>query len=130
MSLIETARKYRLIIEQAMASIEDETALEAVSLFPKWDETAAYLVNDRVKYNDVLYRCLQAHTAQATWHPDIAPALWAKVLVIEDEILPWEQPDSTNPYQIGDKVLHNDKTWESEVADNVWEPGVYGWKEI
>ena len=41
-----------------MASIEDETALEAVSLFPKWDETAAYLVNDRVKYNDVLYRCL------------------------------------------------------------------------
>lgn len=33
-------------------------------------------------------------------------------------------------YNTGDKVKHNDKTWESTVDANVWEPGVYGWSEI
>lgn len=39
------------------------------------------------------------------------------------------------PYQVGSKVTHNGKKWESMVANNVWEPGVFGvdsniWKEI
>jgi C-terminal processing protease CtpA/Prc len=32
--------------------------------------------------------------------------------------------------QIGDKVTHNGKVWESIVDNNSWEPGVYGWTEI
>lgn len=39
------------------------------------------------------------------------------------------------PYQIGSKVTHNGKKWESMVANNVWEPGAFGvdqniWKEV
>ena len=49
-------------------------------------------------------------------------------------ILPWVQPDSTNPYAKGDKVTHIGKTWESLVDNNVWEPGAVGtenlWKEV
>ena len=41
----------------------------------------------------------------------------------------WEQPDSTNPYMKGDKVTHGGKTWVSDIDNNVWEPGVYGWSE-
>lgn len=48
----------------------------------------------------------------------------------DGEVLPWEQPDSTNPYMTGDKVTHNGKTWVSDVDNNVWEPGVYGWTEV
>lgn len=33
-------------------------------------------------------------------------------------------------YQIGAEVTHAWKTWTSTVANNVWEPGVYGWKDI
>ena len=40
------------------------------------------------------------------------------------------QPDSTNTYKKGDKVIHNGKTWVSDVDNNSWEPGVYGWSEI
>lgn len=29
-----------------------------------------------------------------------------------------------------DKVIHNGKTWVSDIDNNVWEPGVYGWNEI
>lgn len=86
-------------------------------------------------YNGVLYRCLTAHTSQATWNPADAPSLWAKVLIPNPDVIPaWEQPDSTNPYMLGDKVTHQGKTWQSLVDNNVWEPGATGteslWKEI
>ena len=53
------------------------------------------------------------------------PDEWTEV----DDIPEWVQPDSTNPYRKGDKVVHNGKTWESTIDNNVWEPGVYGWAE-
>lgn len=29
----------------------------------------------------------------------------------------------------GDKIKHNGKIWQSDIDNNVWEPGVYGWSE-
>lgn len=131
MTLIELARKLRPYIEKAAVSLSDEDALEAVQLFPAWNSTATYAVGDRVRYNDILYSCLAAHTAQADWTPTAAPSLWAKVLIPDPDVIPeWEQPDSTNPYSAGDKVTHNGKTWVSDIDGNVWEPGVYGWTEV
>jgi chitodextrinase len=108
----------------------DEQALEVLAIYPAWREEVEYAVGDRVLYNDVLYRVLQTHTSQATWTPDISANLFAKVLIPDVNVIPeWEQPDSTNPYMIGDKVKHNGKTWVSIVDNNVWEPGIYGWEE-
>lgn len=130
MTLTELARKLRPLIEKAAAGLTDADALEAVQLFPLWDTTATYAVNDRVRYDGTLYRCLQAHTAQDTWTPTAAPSLWAKVLIPDPDTVPeWEQPDSANPYAKGDKVTYNGKTWVSTIDGNVWEPGVYGWIE-
>lgn len=128
----ERAYQLRALIEQAAASLSDEEALGGVELFPKWDmDNKEYKVNDRVSYNGVLYKCLQAHTSQSTWTPTDAASLWAKVLIPDPEVIPeWEQPDSTNPYMAGDKVTHNGKTWQSDIDNNVWEPGIYGWSEI
>lgn len=131
MTLIELARKLRPYIEKAAESLSDEDALEAVQLFPAWNSAATYAVGNRVRYNDTLYSCLTAHTAQADWTPAAAPSLWAKVLIPDPNVIPeWEQPDSTNPYSAGDKVTHNGKTWVSDIDGNVWEPGVYGWTEV
>lgn len=131
MTLIELARKLRPYIEKAAVSLSDEDALEAVQLFPAWNSAATYAVGDRVRYNDILYSCLTAHTAQVDWTPTAAPSLWAKVLIPDPDVIPeWEQPDSTNPYSAGDKVTHNGKTWVSDIDGNVWEPGVYGWTEV
>lgn len=131
--MITRAKAYALrrMIEKASVSLADSDALEAVELFPKWSESADYAVLDRVQYNGVLYKCLQAHTAQETWNPADASSLWAKVLIPDPDVIPeWEQPDSTNPYKKGDKVKYNGKTWESDIDGNVWEPGVYGWHEV
>ena len=132
-TLIELAYKLRPYIEKAAISLTDEDALEAVQLFPSWNPTATYAVGDRVRYDNVLYRCLQAHTAQEVWTPTDAPSLWAKVLIPDATVIPeWEQPESTNPYKKGDRVMFKSKIYESTMDGNVWSPEGYpaAWKEI
>lgn len=126
---LEAARVVRAAMDAAGRLLTDEQALEAAAIYPAWDGEAAYEKDDRVRYGERLYRCLQAHQAQAGWTPTAAVSLWAKVLTSETgEALPWEQPESTNPYMEGDRVTHGGKTWVSTVDNNVWEPGVYGWE--
>lgn len=128
---LEAAQKVRNVMDTAGAMLTDDQALTVTALYPSWDDSAAYSVGQRVRYGGALYKCLTAHTAQAGWTPPDSPSLWAKVLTDPaGAILPWVQPDSTNPYMIGDKVTHNGKTWVSTVDNNVWEPGDYGWQEV
>ena len=130
-TLIELAEKLRPFIEKAAMSLDDADALEAVQLFPHWNDSAKYQKDDKVQFQNILYKCLQGHIAQPTWSPITSPSLWAKVLIPNpNEIPEWEQPDSTNAYQIGDKVMFEGKIYESVIANNVWAPNVYGWKEV
>lgn len=112
-------------------SATDEQALAASILYPSWRSGIDYIEGQRVLYNTVLYKVLQSHTSQDAWTPDAAPSLFAKVLIPDETVIPeWQQPDSTNPYMKDDKVTHNGKTWMSDIDNNVWEPGVYGWTEL
>ena len=135
MTLIEKARELRKILEKAMTeaqSLTDAEAITATCLHPKWSgDGVQYTAGQRVQDDGVLYTVLQAHTSQPDWKPAAAPSLFAKVLIPDPTVIPeWEQPESTNPYSKGDKVMHNSKTWVSDIDGNVWEPGVYGWTEV
>lgn len=112
--------------------LDDVVASNYPNLYADWTIDKNYDTNDRVCYNNIIYKVLQPHTSQAEWNPEAAASLYAKILTSAnpDEILSWEQPDSTNPYMTGDKVHHNEKTWVSNCDNNVWEPGVYGWDEV
>ena len=109
-------------------SLTDEQALSVQVIYPQWDGNGtAYTAGFKVLSNDILYKCLQAHTSQADWTPEAATSLWTKVLIVDKTTIPeWEQPDSTNGYAAGDKVTHNGATYESLVDNNVWEPGATG----
>ena len=112
-------------------TVTDEQALAVLALYPTWRSGVNYVAGTRVLYNGTLYKVLTAHTSQEDWTPDAAPSLFAKVLIPDETVIhEWEQPDSTNPYSAGDKVTHNGKTWVSDIDNNVWEPGVYGWTEL
>ena len=126
----QTAIKYRRRIEQAAVSLPDEDALDAPEMYPHWREYMALAVNDRICYNDKLYRVVQAHTTQAGWEPDIALALFTEVAK-PGEIPDWKQPTGTqDAYMAGDKVRYDEKVWESLINNNVWQPGVYGWNMV
>lgn len=133
MTLLELARKLRPYIEKAAFYLNDEDALEAPNLFPNWIPNKSYVVDERVRYDNILYKCLQAHTSQEAWTPIAAPSLWAKVLIPDENVIPdWEQPGSTNAYMTGDKVMFDGKVYESVIDNNIWSPAAYpaGWKEI
>lgn len=125
------AEQYRRHINAILAPLADDAAVEVADLFERWAENKAYTIGGRVRYNGVLYKCLQDHTSQADWMPDDAVSLWAEVLIPDPDVIPeWVQPKSTNTYMKGDKVTHNEKIWVSDIDNNVWEPGVYGWSEV
>lgn len=125
----EHALKLRELILKASISLDDESALQGIELFPLWKTDTAYEGGIRIRYNDVLYKCVQAHTSQPSWTPDITPALWTEVSI--DEFPEWKQPTGAqDAYRIGDKVSHLEKHWISAIDYNVYEPSVYGWDEV
>ena len=128
-----TREEFVTFLRSARLTADDQTALAGKDLYPVWNDKSAYKNGDRVRFNDILYKCLQDHTAQASWTPTDAPSLWAKVLIPTPSVVPeWEQPESTNPYMKGDKVTYKGKTYESLIDNNVWSPEAYpqGWKEV
>ena len=112
-------------------SIDPVTAAEHADLFAEWAYPIAYTVGQIRRYNGTLYKCVQAHTSQAYWAPPAAPSLWSLTADPTEEWPEWIQPiGAHDAYDLGAKVSHNGKHWTSDVAANVWEPGVYGWTEV
>ena len=110
---------------------DDVVALEIQEFYDEWQVGVSYVVGQYVRYEEILYKVLTAHTSQEGWTPDSASSLFAKVLIdLDGGILEWEQPDSTNPYMKGDKVTFEGVTYVSTVDSNVWQPGVYGWEIV
>lgn len=137
---------------QAHTSQDDWTPSRAPSLFAEvltsedgepqeWvqpSSTNPYLTGDKVIYNGLVYESLIDNNV---WAPDAYPEGWRLIsepepepepnVEPEEETIPeWTQPDSTNPYQTGDKVMYNGSIYESTVDNNVWAPDVYGWSLI
>ena len=130
MTYTERARALRPYIEKASTSLTDEDALQAVELFPQWVTGHHYIVDERLQYNGVLYRVVQAHTSQADWTPDITPALF--VVVSLDEWPEFVQPTGAHDaYNQGDKVTFEGKHYISLIDGNVYSPTAYpdGWQE-
>ena len=113
---------------------DDAKALAIQEFYDDWEVGVKYEVGTYIRYEEVLYKVITAHTSQSDWTPTSASSLFAKVLTdpTGETINEWVQPDSTNPYMAGDKVIFNGKTYESVINNNVWSPSAYpaGWKEI
>lgn len=125
----ELARKFRRFIELMSENATDEEALDNILAFPKWEVGREYVKDERIRYDEVLYKVLQNHTSQADWTPDVAVSLYVKVSI--EEFPEWVQPTGAHDaYNKGDKVSHNEKHWESLIDANTYEPGVYGWEEV
>lgn len=132
----EEARQLRKLLEDTTENMTDEKIAGFPAFVEKWKAGKKYKAGKRLAHEGIVYKVLQEHISQEGWEPDKAPSLFAKVLIPTDDegqqtdIPEWEQPDSTNPYMKGNQVTHNGKTWESDIDNNVWEPGVYGWHEV
>lgn len=127
----EHAYKLRELLHKASASLTDEDALEGIELFAPWEASTAYALDVRVRFEGKLYKCVQAHTSQEDWTPDITPALWTDVAK-PGEIPVWKQPTGAqDAYRIGDLVHYPDAdgpVYRCTIDYNVYAPDVYGWE--
>lgn len=129
--MITKARMRRIIasLVSMRNSASDEQAYYAPDIYPAWKDETAYAVDDRISYGGKLYKCVQAHTSQSDWTPDVTPALWVRVSV--EEFPEWIQPTGAHDtYALGAKVSHLGKHWVSTIDNNPYEPSVYGWNEV
>lgn len=113
--------------------IDEVTASENANLFLEWDGHSSFNENDLRQHNGKLYKCLQAHTGQADWTPDVSTSLWKELGINENGIVEWSQPiSSADAYITGDEIIYNGVHYRSLIDNNVWSPEAYpqGWQVV
>lgn len=120
-------------INDALEPLDDKVAAELATLFPMWAVGVSYETGARRQYDEKLYKCVQAHVSQEGWEPPNVQALWTEIAK-PGEIPVWKQPTGAqDAYMAGDKVHYpteSDSVYASNIDNNVWEPGVYGWELV
>ena len=102
------ALNLRKHIEDAVQSLPDAAALEAVVLHPVWKAGIAYSAGYKAQHNGRLWRCRQAHTSQEEWEPENVPALWEEICETHDGSL-----YDPIPYE-GSMALENGKYYSQD----------------
>lgn len=122
------ADELRSALDEITAAMTDEEALENKVLFKLWKTDTAYQKDEKVRYGDNLYQCVQPHTSQADWTPPaVARAVAGSFL--------WLNTRNGRTHRGARRlrprasVTHNGKKG-LELDGNTWEPGVYGWTEV
>ena len=107
------AKQLRQLIERIAVTLDDETALAGVELFPMWAIGRYYAAGDRVQHGGRLWRCIQAHTSQEGWEPENVPALWEEICETHDGSLADPIPYDCNmalesgKYYVQDGVIYH-----------------------
>ena len=136
---IYLAKQLRRAMQLYIANLEDESVMmEVADLYPSWEDLLAQKKNFPAKTvfkwganadgETQLWSFISDYTPQELYPPDVDISHYKKVGVTESGVPLWTQPlGATDAYQKGDIVEHKGQTWISDLDNNVWEPGVYGW---
>ena len=127
------ALKLRAIVEQAVASLDDKTASEAPTLFPRLKQDGSLIrAGTRINHNGEVKKAAVDLWDTADNSPDNAPTLW-ETLDYKDgyRIIP-ETITVTGAFAKGERGWWNGKLYESVAENNVYTPEQYApyWKEV
>ncbi len=116
----------RLAVADGRVTDEELLSIQPALEGRVWKAGQTVQVGDVYSYNAFLWRCLQAHTTQNDWPPDVVPALWRKVEIIhKDEVRVWQ---SGVNYAVGDEVAYPDENGalytclQAHTSLTGWEP--------
>ena len=91
-----------------------------------WQPGIDVVADDVYTFGAFLWKCVQAHTTQETWPPDLTPALWRKVeMVTEDAVRVWA---ANMDYAAGDVVAYPEaestkyECLNAHTSQTGWEP--------
>ena len=133
------AQQARRVFELFAAQITDESVMmEVADMYPAWEQLVAkkaeckagtvFRWGENADGETQLWSFVSDYTPSEIYPPDMDISHYNKIGITEDGTPIWTQPlGATDAYMAGDVVSHKDQLWVSEVDNNVWEPGVYGW---
>lgn len=97
-------------MEQAKQLLDDDAAMQCVSIFDEWRIDVDYKAGDRIRYMNKLYKVLQDHHSQIDWTPDKAVSLFVDIADPADPWPEWVRPTmAEDAYVLGAQVTHNGK---------------------
>ena len=92
---LSEAIKLRELIEKAVESLNDNEAVQAKQLYPKWEPNQTYTTGFKFQYNGDLYKCFMDHTSQSNWLPGVGTeSLYTRI-------------DETHDGSLGDPIPYN-----------------------
>lgn len=83
----EKAVKIIDALKRVRETLTDEEALNYIVLYPDWKVGKELAVGERIEFEDKLYKVITAHTAQATWEPNVALTLFEPIDVVNEGTL-------------------------------------------
>lgn len=127
------ALKLRAIVEQATASLDDKTASEAPTLFPRLKQDGSLVrAGTRINHNGEVKKAAVDLWDTADNSPDNAPTLWETIDYRDGYRIIPETITVTGAFAKGERGWWNGKLYESAVENNVYTPEQYArnWTEV
>lgn len=134
MTVIEQAQAIRNSMNTVTANLTDEEALAVMDLYLPWKVGETYVNGDMRRDEGKLFRCLQGHTSQTEWKPELAPALWVEIAAPGEYREIREGMLSTEAFA-KDEIgwwQSEDNLYKSLIDANTYTPESYpeGWEKV
>lgn len=127
------AIRLRSIVEQAAVSLDDKTASEAASLFPRLKGDGSLVkAGTRINWHGTVKRAAVDLWDTKENAPDAASALWEDILYREGYRIIPEVITVTTAFSKGECGWWGDTLYESLADANVYTPAAYpnNWREV
>lgn len=129
----DEALRLRAIVEQAAASLDDQTASEGAALFPRMKGDGSLVsTGTRINWGGVIKRAAVDLWDTAENTPDAAPTLWEDIAYRQGwRIIP-ATITAGAAFAQGECGWWGDTLYKSLIASNVWTPDAYpaGWEVV
>ncbi len=127
------ALRLRAIVEQAAASLDDQTASAGAALFPRLKQDGALVkAGTRINWNGTLKRAAADLWDTEANNPDNAPTLWEDIAYRDGfRIIPQTITAGT-AFALDECGWWGDTLYRSTISNNVWTPEQYsaGWEAV
>ena len=127
------ALRLRAIVEQAAASLDDQTASEGAALFPRLKADGSLVsAGTRINWNGVIKQAAVDLWDMTENNPDNAPTLWVDIAYREGiRIIP-ETITVAQAFALDELGWWQEHVYRSTIAANVYTPDQYaaGWELV
>lgn len=127
------ALRLRMIVEQAVVSLDDKTASEASSLFPRLKEDGSLIsAGIRINWNGTIKKAAVDLWDTAENNPDNAPDIWEDITYREGYRIIPEVITAATAFSLDELGWWKDDLYKSKLNANVYNPESYpdGWEKI